>query len=193
MYRLFLAVAVAVAMTAGAATTQANAKPSPSSYQGVMSLTLGSGNAPGMPVGVLQARHRQLSTAAKSCSPKHAWARWTYKNLVGVVLWKYTEQVDYCFTGSAVTYFYRNRWADLPSILPVIGFNPWKFDGNISDSCTNEHCFIRGYRAASRTATTQGQFEVCGLKFIGVCNNQTPRLSITVFGDGSRSIAERGD
>lgn len=181
---------------------RAEVSPAPS-LQGYMVLTSAEGHAPNEPAWVTREQRRnfqrwahlldrQLTTATKSCRPKPVYARWTYHNGIGTVLWKYVEQVYFCYTGRVVTYFYRYRWAELPSVLPWVDFNPWKFDGNIDNSCGNEHCFNRGYRAPKRVAMTRGQFEICGIKVIGVCNYQSPVLTIVVYGDGSHDATESG-
>ena len=135
---------------------------------------------------------RHLTAMQSACQPRPVYARWTYRNIFYVTLWRYTEQVYFCFTGSLVTYFYRYRWADLPSLLPGIGWNPWTFDGNINSNCAGEHCFIRDFRDTSRTAWTQGKFSVCGVRAAGVCNNQIANVYIKVYGDGTFDTETHG-
>jgi hypothetical protein len=135
---------------------------------------------------------RHLSAAQSTCQPRPVYARWTYRNLFRLTLWRYTEQVYFCFTGSQVTYFYRYRWADLPSLIPGIGWNPWSFEGHVNSNCAGEHCFLRDFRAPSRIAWTQGVFSVCGIYVAGACNHLQATVSIRVNGDGTHSIETNG-
>jgi hypothetical protein len=188
-------------VSAAAGTLCSNVKADqPSSPDGTGTYRVSVGHAPGEPAWVKHQEQanlqrylgsRRLSAAAKSCTPRPVYAQYTYTNATHLaVLFRYFEQVYYCRSGGKVTYFYRYRWAQMSSIVPVVDWNPWSFDGNINsgNDCSNEHCFIRGYRASSRTAVTKGSFSVCAVKIFGWCNHVYPTLSITVFGDGSKPV-----
>jgi hypothetical protein len=132
---------------------------------------------------------RRLSTAAKACV-QHMWYQvYDFKNVYHVLLFSYYEQVYYCRDGVNVTYFYRYRWDHVSSIVPYLHYSPWQFDGNVpsGNDCANEHCFLRGYKAAQRSAITEGKFETCLIPFIDLgCNYDYPVIHITVYGDGSK-------
>jgi hypothetical protein len=192
-----------VGMSALAATARVT-KTDPPKIQGVAQVVVAEGVAPAAPKALVRAQQRnfrrwlaspqggrQLSSVAKSCKPKPVYSKYTYSNLVGVVLWEYIQQVYFCHTGKEVTYFYRYRWGVVKSAIPVGDWSPWQFDGHINNSCGSEHCFKRGYRAPSRTAWTEGQFHVCLAKVV-VCAYKTPTVSLTVYGDGSFSHKEEG-
>lgn len=112
---------------------------------------------------------------------KTVWARRTFKNWVGIWLWRYTQQISFCWNGSIVTNFYRERW---PEVHNVLGFSPWSFDGHIGTNCQYEHCYPGRWGHWSETAWTQGKLSAC----VGpVCNYHYPLVTITVYGNGNWS------
>ena len=151
----------------------------------------GVGTAPGAPRPP-RVVTRHLASIQGTCAKKGVYSRWTFRNLVGRTLWRYVEQVYFCFTGTQVTYFYRYRWAEVPSLLPLVRWNPWEFKGHTDSNCANEHCFIRDYRAPSRVAWTKGAFAVCGIYVAGACNHQQATAWIIVRGDGTADHNEHG-
>lgn len=190
-------VLVTIAATPAEATT--NSRPS-QVIGGALPLTMGV--APGMPDELrreaqrnwrLFQGERRLAGATKSCTVRAAWTAYRFKNLAGQTLWTYYQQVYFCrvLRAGLVTYFYRVRWAEVGSITPIVDWKPWEFKGHIGSNCEGEHCFIRGHRAKSRTAWTQGSFQVCALK-IALCNYQNPMVGITVYGNGPIERFSRG-
>jgi len=166
---------------------------------GVISHYAGPGHAPGEPSAAIRAEQvnyrrfwrsaRHLENAAKSCNPIPYYQKYEFKNPYGVVLVGYYEQVYFCRANGLVTYFYRYRWAKASSIVPLVHWTPWAFDGNVAsgNDCAGEHCFIRGFKAPNRTAVTKGSFRTCLIPIINAgCNYLYPQIWITVHGDGSR-------
>jgi hypothetical protein len=194
-----LAVTVFVMMSIGATAAPAKAStPTSPSQAGVVVKHAGPGHAPGEPAASVAGNVRsyrqflglrELASTTKACK-QHPWYQsYDFKNVYGVVLFSYYEQVYYCRNGVSVTYFYRYRWARTTSIVPVVHYTPWNFEGHVpsGNDCPNEHCFIRGYKAKQRTAVTEGKFATCLIPFINVgCNYVYPVIHITVYGDGSR-------
>ncbi|MBX4201998.1 hypothetical protein KW803_03880, partial [Candidatus Saccharibacteria bacterium] len=127
-----------------------------------------------------------------TCQPKAVYNRRQFKNLAGMVLWEYIQQIYFCTSNGYVTYFYRYRFGRIPSITPVVDWTVWEFDGNTNTNCGNEHCFKRGGKARSRTAWTQGKFHACLVLDKLMCNNQMPELSMTVYGTGGYSPWTKG-
>lgn len=114
------------------------------------------------------------------------WARRNFKNLVGVWLYRYYQQIRFCWNGRTITYFYRDRFVDVNGLA---GFNPWSFDGHVSTNCQYEHCYPGRWGHWSENAFTQGKFHAC---FTWLCNYRYPAVSITVYGDGSSDSATSG-
>jgi hypothetical protein len=117
------------------------------------------------------------------------YQKYEFKNPYGVLLVGYYEQVYYCRAKGLVTYFYRARWSKVSSLVPLVHWTPWAFDGNVpsGNDCAGEHCFVRGLKAANRTAVTKGSFHTCLIPIINAgCNYLYPMIWITVHGDGSR-------
>ena len=101
------------------------------------------------------------------------WATATRRNIFWVTMFKYNEQVRWCWKDNRITYFWRDRW-------PSDTHFGWAFDGHIGSNCIYEHCPNRGVGTYSTDAWTQGQFHVC-LKF---CVYKYPKIDIWVHGDG---------
>jgi hypothetical protein len=101
------------------------------------------------------------------------WANAIRRNLFWQVVFKYNEQVRWCWRDNKITYFWRDRWASDTHW-------GWAFDGHIGSNCIYEHCPNRGTGSYSTDAWTQGRFHVC-LKF---CLYKYPIVGIWVHGDG---------
>jgi|SRR5580765_1536605 len=121
-----------------------------------------------------------------TCDIVPIWNRYTYKTRVGgIMLWRYSQQVYACFVGGSVTYFQRFRFFEIPDLVPGFGLNPWKWKGNVDNSCETEHCTWSG-QADSKFAMTRGWFEACAVPLVNwVCNDVYPLLTITVYGNGT--------
>lgn len=109
------------------------------------------------------------------------WAARTRRNLAGFVVWRYYQQVRWCWNGLAVTYFRRDRW-------PADTNFGWMFDGHVGSSCVYEHCPGRTGQS-SANAWTQGQFHAC-LKWF--CSYKYPIVSITVYANGAWASSTSG-
>jgi hypothetical protein len=109
------------------------------------------------------------------------WATVTRRNIFWVTMFKYNEQVRWCWKNNKITYFWRDRW-------PSDTHFGWAFDGHIGSNCIYEHCPNRGVGTYSTDAYTQGQFHVC-LKF---CVYKYPKIDIWVHGDGGSGATSGG-
>lgn len=115
-----------------------------------------------------------------SCSVR--WARATRRNLGHVVVFRYNEQVQWCWNRGVITYFWRDRWPSDTSF-------GWSFDGHIGTNCALEHCNGRGVGTYSTDAWTQGAFHACVLWY---CPHRYPIVDIVVRGDGSSAASWSG-
>ena len=105
---------------------------------------------------------------------KTVYAVRTRKNMYGFVMFRYYEQVRWCWNGIVTTYVWRDRW-------PADTNFGWGFDGNVSSNCNEDHCeSLAGGNSA--TAWTQGSFHACLTWF---CIHKYPIVSISVAADGS--------
>ena len=114
-----------------------------------------------------------------NCRTRHASA--IRRNLFWIVVFKYHEQVRWCWANNRITYFWRDRW---PSDTRF----GWAFDRHTGSNCIYEHCNNRGVGTYSTDAWTQGQFHVC-LKY---CIYKYPLVDIWVHGDGGSGASWSG-
>jgi hypothetical protein len=120
------------------------------------------------------------------CRTRHAEA--VRKNLFGWFVFGYIEQVKWCWNGTVVTKFFRDRWNN--------GTGPnytWVYDGHMDTNCgpvDKDHCTGK-VGASPETAWTEGHYHVCLAKW-AVCNNKYPIVSITVRADGSSDASWSG-
>jgi hypothetical protein len=110
------------------------------------------------------------------------WARATRRNLAHMIVFRYNQQVRWCYRSNLITYFWRDRW---PSNTAF----GWSFDGHIGTNCAYEHCPGRGVGTYSTTAWTQGAFHVC---LAWYCVHKYPLVSIWVHGDGGSGASASG-
>jgi hypothetical protein len=110
------------------------------------------------------------------------WARATRRNLIRMPVFRYTEQVRWCWRSGLITYFHRDRW---PSDTAF----GWSFDGHVGSNCTYEHCPGRGVGTYSTNAWTQGSFHVCVPSY---CVHKYPLVNIWVHGDGGSGASWSG-
>jgi len=110
------------------------------------------------------------------------WARATRKNLVWMVVFRYYEQVRWCWKDGKITYFWRDRW-------PANTSFGWAFNGHIGSNCIYEHCNGRGVGTYSTDAWTQGAFHACVPQF---CLYKYPLVDIWVHGDGGSGASASG-
>jgi hypothetical protein len=120
----------------------------------------------------------QYSTG--SCRTR--WARATRHNLFWIVVFRYNEQVRWCWKGGVITYFWRDRW---PSDTRF----GWGFDAHIGTNCAYEHCNGRGVGTYSTDAWTRGAFHACLPK---ICVYKYPFVDIWAHGDGGSGASISG-
>lgn len=111
------------------------------------------------------------------------WARATRTNLFRFVVFRYNEQVRWCWKDGVITYFWRDRWPSDTSF-------GWAFDGHIGSNCIYEHCSGRAVGTYSTDAWTQGAFHACVPHFI--CTYKYPLVDIWVHGDGGSGASATG-
>ena len=111
------------------------------------------------------------------------WVRATRKNLAWFVVFRYYEQVRWCWKDGKITYFWRDRW-------PADTAFGWSFQGHIGSNCVYEHCSGRGVGTYSTDAWTQGGFRACAPKLI--CYYKYPLVDIWVHGDGGSGASASG-
>lgn len=116
------------------------------------------------------------------CKTVHARRNWN--SIYGFNVYRYYQQVTWCWSGGQITSLHRARWAEVNAPL-------WQFDGHISTNCNvNEDC--SGRTGIPYTTTwTQGQFHVCAV-YEWVCNYQYPLVSISVSAYGGWNSATSG-
>ena len=110
------------------------------------------------------------------------WARATRRNLAHLIVFRYNEQVRWCYRANLITYFWRDRW---PSNTAF----GWSFDGHIGSNCIYEHCPGRGVGTYSTNAWTQAEFHVC---ITWYCTHKYPLVNIWVHGDGGSGASASG-
>jgi hypothetical protein len=110
------------------------------------------------------------------------YVRATRRNLARFIVFRYNEQVRWCWRGNAITYFWRDRW---PSNTAF----GWGFDGHINGNCIYEHCSGRGVGRYSTDAWTQGSFHAC---ITWYCPHRYPTVDIWVHGDGGSGASWSG-
>ena len=79
--------------------------------------------------GVYAESFNAYAYSAGTCQTRYAYA--TRRNLAGFVVFRYNEQVRWCWRGGLLTYFWRDRWPSDTSFS-------WAFDGHIGSNCTYE-------------------------------------------------------
>jgi hypothetical protein len=125
------------------------------------------------------------SWAAYAYSPgtcRTRWVRATRRNLVWFVVFRYNQQVRWCWRNGVITYFWRDRWPSNTAFS-------WDFDGHVGSNCTYEHCSGRGVGTYSTSAWTQGHFHACVPSY---CLHKYPLVSIWVHGDGGSGASASG-
>jgi hypothetical protein len=118
--------------------------------------------------------------APGSCRTR--WARATRRNLAHLVVYRYNEQVRWCWSAGLITYFWRDRWASDTAF-------GWIFDRQLGSNCALEHCNGRGVGTYSTDAWTQGEFHAC---VIWYCPHRYPLVDIWVHGDGGSGASWSG-
>jgi hypothetical protein len=167
----------ALAALALPALARANAIPVPADVCYDVNVDCGSGEGDS---GVVAESWAAYSFARGTCRTR--WARATRRNYAWVVVYRYNEQVRWCWSGGVITYFDRDRW---PSDTRL----GWAFDRHVAGNCVLERCTGRGVGTYSTDAWTQGQFHVC----VGwYCTYKYPVVDIWVHGDGGSGASWSG-
>jgi hypothetical protein len=124
------------------------------------------------------------SATGQTCRWAHGHVTWS--NYVGVWLWRYHEDIKWCWRNiSHITSVFRNRWGESHSFG---GYSPWHFDGNITNSCNTENCSDMATRQpATALIATTGSFTACALKIV-LCHTKTPYIAVTIRAGGNASI-----
>jgi hypothetical protein len=130
--------------------------------------------------GVFTESFQAYQYAPGSCRTR--WAKAVRKNLAGLAVFKYNEQIRWCWRNNAITYFWRDRW-------PSDTAWGWSFDGHINGNCIYEHCSGRGVGTYSTDAWTQGAFHAC---ITWYCPHRYPVVDIWVHGDGGSGASWSG-
>jgi hypothetical protein len=120
------------------------------------------------------------SFARGNCRTRYVRA--TRRNLARFVVFRYNEQVKWCWSAGLLTYFWRDRWPSDTSF-------GWTFDGHIGSNCALEHCNGRGVGTSQTDAYTQGAFHACITWF---CPHKYPIVSMWVRGDGTSGASWSG-
>jgi hypothetical protein len=114
------------------------------------------------------------------------WARRNYNTWFGTNLWRYYEEVHWCWAYGFITTFQRYRWPDINSA-------PWRWDGNIASNCADETCTDRSWASyTGTTVMTRGQFHACAPPYDWACNYQYPTVYIGVNGYGGWGYSTSG-
>jgi hypothetical protein len=132
--------------------------------------------------GVLTESAGAYGPAASSGSCRTRWARATRRNLFWLIVFRYNEQVRWCWRGGVITYFWRDRWPSNTNF-------GWGFDSHIGTNCIYEHCPNRGVGSYRTDAWTQGQFHACVPTY---CFYKYPLIDIWVHGDGGSGASSSG-
>jgi len=114
-------------------------------------------------------KSKSLSTL--STGSRRATMTFEAKNVIGMTLWKYTQQIDWCYDGSKVTSKFRTRYGTV--YMPF-----WKFNGHIGNQEQG------GEGQWSYRAWTQGEFSLCLGGNIGCIQHVYPWIDMTVYGNG---------
>jgi hypothetical protein len=112
----------------------------------------------------------ETELAASGC--KRVWAARVYRNIVGIVMWKYLQQQAFCYNGSRITsLFDYRRWAHVAA-------PGWDFRGHIGRATT-------GAAGTWHYGTwTQGHFALCAAWCV---EHKYPWVDIDVYGNGGWS------
>ena len=168
---------LAIACCALASTGTATASPGPSPKPMQVEDPGGGGDGEYIGWGD-EGEYLTYSGGTSSC--RVVWARRNWDSILGFNLWRYYEQVNWCYSGGVITSLHRYRWPEVNAI-------PWSFDGNVATNCNqNEDCSGRT-GISSTTVWTEGQFHACFLPLGGLCKYLYPVVSITVNGYGGHT------
>jgi hypothetical protein len=112
----------------------------------------------------------KIGNAQASC--KTVWAGRRRKNSLGLVVWRYRQEILFCYRRNRLVYVSRTRWGR--TYLPCC----WHFRGHIDSAIT------RNARWSYR-AFTQGRFEYCGVGPVICVSSRTPWIRMTIYGNGT--------
>lgn len=103
---------------------------------------------------------------------KRVWAARVYRNVFGIVLWKYYQQQAFCYNGSRITSLYDwRRW-------PHVNAPGWDFKGHIGRTRSG------GAGTWHYGTWTQGHFAFCAA---WCAAHLYPWVDLDVYGNGGWS------
>jgi hypothetical protein len=102
-------------------------------------------------------------------------------NWFGWTMWRYRQQVQWCWSGGVITYINRYRY---PSDMTYT----WQFNGHVANSCGAENCSDMAGRYSAFLATT-GSFSYCSFTWgIGCFETILPRVNQTITAGGGYAV-----
>lgn len=97
----------------------------------------------------------------------------TGRNTYGQQLWRYIQQIDWCYNGSRITDLFRRRWGE-------VSMSFWEYHGHIGNFESG------GVGSWSYRAWTQGKFSLC-FPVVGCFQHRYPWIDQTVRANGTAS------
>ena len=98
------------------------------------------------------------------------------KNIFGVVHWRYTQRISWCYDGFRITSVSR-------TVLPEVYTLFWAFKGNV------QNWTVGGRGSTSFRGFAQGYFALCAA-LVECVQHSYPWIDITVRGNGGYSISK---
>jgi hypothetical protein len=122
---------------------------------------------------------RVLSAACRYRRTVHAGRQ--YKTWWGKLLWRYWEQVTWCYNGTRIQSVWRDRWPQTYCCL-------WSFAGHIYNSCATEHCseLANGGPFGAHVSTV-GTFKGC-MAYVTACRDVNPGVTIGFNAHGNWAV-----
>lgn len=111
------------------------------------------------------------------------WVQITWKQVItGLLLWRYRQEIEWCWNSSRITSISRNRWGEKN------GFpgNPWSFEGHQSSNCNTESCSDRAF-GQSQIISTGGKFHACAFVVV-FCSTKNPYMEVRIHRGGGFEV-----
>ena len=122
---------------------------------------------------IILIEERVVSSAAAAATCKSKKAGLQQQNALGGALWRYYEQIDWCYSSGKITQKTVTRW-------PEVVYPFWEFKGHTGLTQSG------GVGSTSFRSWTQGSFALC-LPQVLCAQFKYPVVDITVRGDGTSS------
>lgn len=103
-----------------------------------------------------------------------------FRTWFGRVVWRYYQQVMYCWNGNNLTWVHRDRWPETHCCF-------WRWGGHVGNSCYSEHCTEMAGRDSAYIVTV-GQFQHC-FKW-GCVQERYPRVGMVIYNNGHVAFVE---